>query len=315
MTAQLRITAVPSDPIVEGVVRVPSVRVDGDFFVLSEPSSLVRLPVEFPWREVRSGRADELPFVEQWGPLLLDLPPGLWPEFVPAVPASVRAAEQQRERDGAPVLTHGIGAGASLTGLELSVHRWRIEQASNVVRAVASAVECILGDRQTDVPSAWADNGCPTPRPGGRYGTRDEWSFDVRGTGRAPKVVLTTVERTSRARSIAWAVDAIGMGLQAEHPRLVLHRRAAIPAPAPRWLFQACAVQLFNAMADGLPFHKCGNETCGRSFVRQRGRVSPETEAAPTRRNYRTVNVDYCDKRCARAQAQRELRRRQRQQG
>lgn len=311
MTAQLRMTALPADPIAEGVIRVPSVSADGDFFVLSEPSTLVRLPVEFPWRELRQGEAGELPFVEEWGPLLLDLQPGSWPEFVPAVPASVLTAERARERDGRAVLTLGLAVGAPLGGITIDVHRWRIEQASNVVRAVATAVESILGDRQSEVPAAWKDNGCPAPRRGGRYSSHDEWSFEVRGTHRVPEVVVTKPERTSQARALTWVADAIGMGLQAEHPRLVVHRTATMPAPAPRWLFQACAVQMFNALAEGLPFHQC--ENCGRSFVRQRGRVSAETEAAPTRRNYRTEGVRFCDKNCARAKAQRDLRRRRRQ--
>lgn len=62
--------------------------------------------------------------------------------------------------------------------------------------------------------------------------------------------------------------------------------------------------QLLRFAAHGTPTRRCGNETCGRLFGHQQGR-------AETGRS-RSVGVKYCTPRCARAQASREWRRRQR---
>lgn len=68
-------------------------------------------------------------------------------------------------------------------------------------------------------------------------------------------------------------------------------------------LFSGLCLQLFNLVVENLPVHSCANETCGRRFVRQRGGA----EAG----QYRTIGVRFCSPSCARAQAQREYRRRQ----
>lgn len=67
-------------------------------------------------------------------------------------------------------------------------------------------------------------------------------------------------------------------------------------------LFSALCIQLMNVMVDDLPIRDCANETCKNVFQRQHGRAR--------KGQYRTEGVMFCSASCARAQAQRELRRR-----
>jgi hypothetical protein len=70
-------------------------------------------------------------------------------------------------------------------------------------------------------------------------------------------------------------------------------------------LYNLCCLELYNHIVEGANYRTCANEPCGRTFVRQEGRAEHG--------QYRTKGVKYCSATCARAQAQRELRRRKRQ--
>lgn len=63
-------------------------------------------------------------------------------------------------------------------------------------------------------------------------------------------------------------------------------------------LFSLCCLELHNHVVGRVPYVRCANETCGRLF-------------APTDAGRRR-GVLYCSRACARAQAQREFRRRRR---
>ncbi|MCG5213357.1 hypothetical protein [Streptosporangium sp. KLBMP 9127] len=70
-------------------------------------------------------------------------------------------------------------------------------------------------------------------------------------------------------------------------------------------IYSVSFLQLYNHLAEGANVRRCANETCLQHFVRQRGRAAYG--------QHRTSGVKYCSRECARAQAQRALRRRRKQ--
>ncbi len=106
---------------------------------------------------------------------------------------------------------------------------------------------------------------------------------------------VPTEER--RAASAEYLGDVIASGLSSITPVLTLTlgsepRDAVLDLN----LHALCCLELFNHVAAGNDFPRCANESCGRLFVR---------DERARRRGMR-----YCSRSCARAQAQREFRRR-----
>lgn len=69
-------------------------------------------------------------------------------------------------------------------------------------------------------------------------------------------------------------------------------------------VYSVSFLQLYNHLVERAELRTCANETCGRSFTRQRGRAEYG--------QHRTSGIMYCSRNCARAQSQRQLRRRRR---
>jgi hypothetical protein len=75
-----------------------------------------------------------------------------------------------------------------------------------------------------------------------------------------------------------------------------------IPIFDDHWAYEICCLELFNHIVEEASYKHCANETCRRLFVRQQGRA--------IHGQHRTRGVKYCSLECARAQAQRQYRRR-----
>jgi hypothetical protein len=86
-------------------------------------------------------------------------------------------------------------------------------------------------------------------------------------------------------------------------PHLSLHGEQIWWQPMPR-LTAAMFLQVHAFVSEGLPARRCANETCQQWFTRQRGRSQHGQR--------RTTGVLYCSSSCAKAQSQREYRRRKR---
>jgi hypothetical protein len=104
-----------------------------------------------------------------------------------------------------------------------------------------------------------------------------------------------------------WFTTALNRGLMATHARIQVATRTSSgdyldAQPAFVGLYSGMMVQLFNLISERLPVLTCANETCQQRFIRQQGRAQKGIS--------RTEGVLFCSASCAKAQAQREYRRR-----
>jgi hypothetical protein len=112
-----------------------------------------------------------------------------------------------------------------------------------------------------------------------------------------------TRDRAGEARGI-FLVGLLNDGLGPFHPQVVYSSASPGAQFEDAPLYAVCCLELFNHLGERAGYRRCANESCGRLFVRQRGRAEHG--------QYRVRGVvKYCSNLCARAQAQREYRRRQ----
>lgn len=97
--------------------------------------------------------------------------------------------------------------------------------------------------------------------------------------------------------------SGLGDALEAFAPTVITNPDVVIFGD--HWAFEIACLELFNHMIENATYKKCANETCGRFFVRQRGRSAHG--------QHRRTGVKYCSAECAKAQAQRAYRRRKRE--
>jgi len=146
------------------------------------------------------------------------------------------------------------------------------------LRALASNLKIHFdGGGVRDFASAWLSHGFPVPEKEGQ--------------------------------SWLWFDTLINAALRPYHAHVQFYPNAgtltgATPMPT---LYQACALQLYNYIAAATPFAHCANERCGRIFTRQRGRAQYG--------QHRSSGVRFCSHSCAKAQGERERRRRLRRTG
>jgi hypothetical protein len=91
-------------------------------------------------------------------------------------------------------------------------------------------------------------------------------------------------------------------GLRPFQPRLIYAGQEAADELGGAPLYAICCLELFNHVVENAQARVCANESCQRPFVRQRGRAEQG--------QHRRRGVKFCSNHCARAQAQREYRRR-----
>jgi len=118
---------------------------------------------------------------------------------------------------------------------------------------------------------------------------------------------LTRARPTTSDEAISQLSVWLELGLRAVHPTVA--RRTDFWAGQPPQFctgtFEAVCAQLFNKIASGTGFRRCGNPTCDRLFSRQRTKAGA---TRPGRWSEEATGLKFCGPECAQSQAARARR-------
>lgn len=108
------------------------------------------------------------------------------------------------------------------------------------------------------------------------------------------------IQQADQPEVRAWAIfaDSLNDGLKPFQVRVTVPDWEDSRYPTS---YEVACLAIYNDLASAAPYRVCASETCRRVFTRQRGRSQHYS---------RSEGVAYCSPLCARAQAQRERRRR-----
>ena len=137
-----------------------------------------------------------------------------------------------------------------------------------------------------------------------------EWEGEMpgwitRGLPVMPDRSQIVAEDVFRHPAIVYVRDILNAGLQPFHMHVDVCDPRYADTTGSSWqagTYSLLCLQFANDVAELAHFGRCANESCGRLFVRQRGRAL---------KGQHRSDALYCDKHCAKAQAQRKYRRRQ----
>jgi hypothetical protein len=189
------------------------------------------------------------------------------------------------------------GDGSFVFDAKISCGHWR--HAAQRLRLVRAAVNHYVAHREgADLVAAWNAEG---------FEPQVDHGF-LESAALREHAELAALGRSREADAWRVFVNVHAHLLRDHLPGLSVwlnHGRASLRvATLPRSISTALMVQLHNVVVDGIEIRRCANETCQRPFTRQRGRA--------LKGQYRSTGVMYCDAACAKAQMQREHRRRKR---